>query len=164
MYIEKVLALWVQLMKNGVKNKCCVYIILFSVCLYIYIIYTVSHRSEYIPHIFVNILLYLFMWQHWRKCQYTSRTPLSLSLSLSRSLVHSVCSVSVMMNFCARAHISLPLRVCSVSVQRARAHISLSLCICSVFVQHVHTHLSLSLRVCSDSVQRVAEKSRAKFG
>ncbi len=27
---------------------------------------TVSHRSEYTPHIFVNILLYLFMWQHWR--------------------------------------------------------------------------------------------------
>ncbi len=23
--------------------------------------YTVSHRSEYTPHIFVNILLYLFM-------------------------------------------------------------------------------------------------------
>ncbi len=29
-------------------------------------IYTVSHRSEYTPHIFVNILLNLFMWQHWR--------------------------------------------------------------------------------------------------
>ncbi len=28
--------------------------------------YTVSHRSEYTPHIFVNILLYLFMWHHWR--------------------------------------------------------------------------------------------------
>ncbi len=27
---------------------------------------TVSHRSEYTPHIVVNILLYLFMWQHWR--------------------------------------------------------------------------------------------------
>ncbi len=27
---------------------------------------TVSHRSEYTPHIIVNILLYLFMWQHWR--------------------------------------------------------------------------------------------------
>ncbi len=26
---------------------------------------TVSHRSEYTPHIFVNIL-YIFMWQHWR--------------------------------------------------------------------------------------------------
>ncbi len=25
------------------------------------IIYTVSHRSEYTPYIFVNILLYLFM-------------------------------------------------------------------------------------------------------
>ncbi len=33
--------------------------------IYIYIyIYIVSHRSEYTPHIFVNILLYLFMWQH----------------------------------------------------------------------------------------------------
>ncbi len=29
-------------------------------------IHTVSHRCEYTPHIFVNILLYLFMWQHWR--------------------------------------------------------------------------------------------------
>ncbi len=28
--------------------------------------YTVSHIIEYAPHIFVNILLYLFMWQHWR--------------------------------------------------------------------------------------------------
>ncbi len=28
-------------------------------------IYT-SHRSEYTPHIFVNIWLYLLMWQHWR--------------------------------------------------------------------------------------------------
>ncbi len=27
-------------------------------------IYTVSHRSEYTPHIFVNILLYIFMLQH----------------------------------------------------------------------------------------------------
>ncbi len=27
-------------------------------------LYTVSHRSEYTPHIFVNILC-LFMWQHW---------------------------------------------------------------------------------------------------
>ncbi len=31
------------------------------------IIYTVSHRSEYTPHIFVNIWLYLFMWQHLNK-------------------------------------------------------------------------------------------------
>ncbi len=29
-------------------------------------IYTVSHRSEYTPHIFVNVLLYLFIRQHWR--------------------------------------------------------------------------------------------------
>ncbi len=29
-------------------------------------VYTVSHRSEYTPHIFVNILLYIFMWPHWR--------------------------------------------------------------------------------------------------
>ncbi len=29
-------------------------------------ILTVYHRSEYTPYIFVNILLYLFMWQHWR--------------------------------------------------------------------------------------------------
>ncbi len=36
------------------KNQCII-----DVC-------TVSHRSEYTPHIFVNILLYLFMWQHWR--------------------------------------------------------------------------------------------------
>ncbi len=27
---------------------------------------TVSLRSEYTPHICVNILLYIFMWQHWR--------------------------------------------------------------------------------------------------
>ncbi len=27
---------------------------------------TVSHRSEYTPHIFVNILLYLFMGKHGR--------------------------------------------------------------------------------------------------
>ncbi len=29
-------------------------------------VHTVSHRSEYTPHIFVNILLYIFLWQHWR--------------------------------------------------------------------------------------------------
>ncbi len=29
-------------------------------------IYTVSHRSEYTPHICVYILLYFFMWQNWR--------------------------------------------------------------------------------------------------
>ncbi len=28
--------------------------------------HTVSHRSEYTPHSFVNILLYILMWQHWR--------------------------------------------------------------------------------------------------
>ncbi len=28
--------------------------------------YTVSHRSEYTPYIFVNNLLYIFMWQHWK--------------------------------------------------------------------------------------------------
>ncbi len=28
--------------------------------------YTVSHRSYYIPHIFGNIVLFIFMWQHWR--------------------------------------------------------------------------------------------------
>ncbi len=33
---------------------------------YIYIYILVSHRSEYTLHIFVNVLLYLFMWQHWR--------------------------------------------------------------------------------------------------
>ncbi len=38
-YIEKVLDLWVQLMKNGGKNKSVVFIILFSVCIYIYNIY-----------------------------------------------------------------------------------------------------------------------------
>ncbi len=32
----------------------------------ILVLCTVSHRSEYTPHIFVNIVLYLFMWQHWR--------------------------------------------------------------------------------------------------
>ncbi len=31
-YIEKVLDLWVQLMKNGGKNKCVAFIILVSVC------------------------------------------------------------------------------------------------------------------------------------
>ncbi len=35
MYIEKVLDLWVQLMKNGGKNKCCVYN--YFQCIYIYI-------------------------------------------------------------------------------------------------------------------------------
>ncbi len=46
-------------------------------------------------------------------------------------------------------HLSLALRVCSVSVQHARTHththISLSLRICSVSVQQAHTHTSLSL-------------------
>ncbi len=37
MYIEKVLDLRVQLMKNGGKNKSVVFIILVSVCIYIYI-------------------------------------------------------------------------------------------------------------------------------
>ncbi len=32
-YIEKVLDLWVQLMKNGGKNKSVAFIILFSVCI-----------------------------------------------------------------------------------------------------------------------------------
>ncbi len=36
-------------------------------CMCMYLdLYTVSHRSECTPHIFVNILLYLFMRQHWR--------------------------------------------------------------------------------------------------
>ncbi len=34
---------------------------------YIYIhTHTVSHRNEYTTRIFVNILLYFFIWQHWR--------------------------------------------------------------------------------------------------
>ncbi len=37
-----------------------------SFSLSLYNMYTVSHRSEYTPHIFVNIWLYMFMWQHWR--------------------------------------------------------------------------------------------------
>ncbi len=36
-YIEKVLDLWVQLMKNGGKNKSVAFIILFSIYIYIYI-------------------------------------------------------------------------------------------------------------------------------
>ncbi len=37
------------------------------VCIsYIYIYIYISHKSEYTPHIFVNILLYLFMGQHYR--------------------------------------------------------------------------------------------------
>ncbi len=41
-------------------------------CLYVQqtlsvsVIPTVSYRSEYTSHIFWNILLCLFMWQHWR--------------------------------------------------------------------------------------------------
>ncbi len=35
------------------------------VCLHFIYIY-ISHKSEYTPHIFVNILLYLFMGQHYR--------------------------------------------------------------------------------------------------
>ena len=27
---------------------------------------TVSHKSEYTPHIFANILIYFFKGQHWR--------------------------------------------------------------------------------------------------
>ncbi len=41
-------------------------------------IYTVSHRSEYTPHIFVNILLYIFMWQHWRND--TTMLPLYIKI------------------------------------------------------------------------------------
>ncbi len=69
----------------------CKYIFnIYCVCIYIYIInkqythimqtklildainhftahtHTVSHRSEYTPQIFLNNLLYIFMWQHWR--------------------------------------------------------------------------------------------------
>ncbi len=36
-YLEKVLDLWVQLMKNGGKNKCCIYNFVQCVCVYIYI-------------------------------------------------------------------------------------------------------------------------------
>ncbi len=36
-----------------------------SVCVCVCVC-TVSQRSEYTPHICVTILLYLFMWQHWR--------------------------------------------------------------------------------------------------
>ncbi len=36
-YIQKILDLWVQLMKNGGKNKSVAFIILFSVCVYIHI-------------------------------------------------------------------------------------------------------------------------------
>ncbi len=35
-YIEKVLDIWVQLMKNGGKNKCCVYN--FVQCMYVYML------------------------------------------------------------------------------------------------------------------------------
>ncbi len=46
MYIEKVLDLWVQLMKNGGKNKCCIYN--FVQCTYIYIyIYYISNRPAF---------------------------------------------------------------------------------------------------------------------
>ncbi len=43
-----------------------VYIYIYNSLYYIhvYTVYTVSHKSEYTPHNFVNILLYLFMWQH----------------------------------------------------------------------------------------------------
>ncbi len=46
---------------------------IYAVCVFIYAyqiytvhIYTVFHRSEYTTDIFVNILLYLLMWKHWR--------------------------------------------------------------------------------------------------
>ncbi len=41
-------------MKTGNKNKSVAFIILVSVYIYIY---TVSHKREYTPQIFVNILL-----------------------------------------------------------------------------------------------------------
>ncbi len=35
--------------------------------LYLYVRNYIQYlRSEYTPHIFVNIWLYIFMWQHWR--------------------------------------------------------------------------------------------------
>ena len=36
-----------------------------SSCIYVQL-YTVSHKSDYTPHISANILLYLFIGQHWR--------------------------------------------------------------------------------------------------
>ncbi len=36
-YIEKVLDLWIQLLKNGGKNKCCVYNLVQHLYIYIYI-------------------------------------------------------------------------------------------------------------------------------
>ncbi len=43
-YIEKVLDLWIQLMKNGGKNKSVAFIILFSVDKYVTLDHKTSHK------------------------------------------------------------------------------------------------------------------------
>ncbi len=75
-YIEKVLDLFVQLMKNGGKNKSVAFIICQCVYIYIYIYIfyysvaetknTVSQKSEYTPHISVVNLVYIFKGQYYR--------------------------------------------------------------------------------------------------
>ncbi len=55
-------------MKNGGKNKSVAFIFLFSVYIYIYIyiyMYTVSHKSEYTPHISATILVYPLKGQYY---------------------------------------------------------------------------------------------------
>ncbi len=49
MYIEKVLDLWIQLMKNGGKNKSVAFIILVSVYIYIYICVYMYHFPNQNP-------------------------------------------------------------------------------------------------------------------
>ncbi len=55
-YMEKVFGLWVQLMKNGGKNKTVAFIILFSVCIYI------NTQTQYIFRKHLHLYLYEYNW------------------------------------------------------------------------------------------------------
>ncbi len=113
---------------TGVPNKVagdCVYIYIYIyiyihtyIYIYIYIYihtythtHTVSHRSEYTPH----ILLYFFMWQHWRNdtllqckgsectaCMYNSikmSTPLSENVQIGPK-VSIFCVATIIFQHC----------------------------------------------------------------
>ncbi len=65
-----------EILNNATISSQCAFITIFVyfkcisakfgvyIYIYIYICISVAHRSEYTPHIFVNILLYIFMGQH----------------------------------------------------------------------------------------------------
>ncbi len=68
--LDKAMLFWVIKTKTNKKNDEHKTFFIIILLLFYFVenndVNTESHRSEYTPHIFVNILLYLVMWQHWR--------------------------------------------------------------------------------------------------